>query len=93
MNKQQLGDKIAEQFNLPKIQGEDIVKFVVKTMTEELKAGNEVVLTGFGTFSTRLRAARKGVNPQSPKEKIDVPAVTIPKFKSGKSLKDALKGK
>ena len=91
MNKQDLGDKIAEKFNLPKNQGEEIVKFILKTITEKIQNGEEAVLTGFGTFSAKRRAARSGVNPQNPSEKIQIPEVTVPKFKAGKALKDALK--
>ena len=66
---------------------------ILDTVTENLQKNEEVVLTGFGTFSAKTRHARKGVNPQKPEEKIDIPEVVIPKFKSGKALKDALKGK
>jgi DNA-binding protein HU-beta len=93
MNKQELGDKIADQFNLSKNQGEEIVKFILSTITDTIKKGGEVVLTGFGTFSAKQRAARAGVNPQNPSEKIQIPSVTVPKFKAGKALKDALKEK
>jgi len=56
-----------------------------------LQKNDEVVLTGFGAFSAKTRAARTGVNPQNPSEKIQIPAVRVPKFKAGKALKDALK--
>ncbi|MFH1187829.1 MAG: HU family DNA-binding protein [bacterium] len=91
MNKQELGVKIADKFNLPKSQGEDIVKFMLSSITDVLKGGGEVVLTGFGTFSSKNRAARAGVNPQNPSERIQIPQVIVPKFKAGKALKDALK--
>ena len=93
MNKQELGDKIAEKFDLSKNKGEEIMKFILKTIIEELQAGHEVVLTGFGTYSAKNRSARGGVNPQNPTERIQIPAVVVPKFKSGKALKDALKQK
>lgn len=93
MNKQLLGDKISAKFDLPKHKGEEIVKFILQTITEELKANNEVVLTGFGTFSAKDRTARYGVNPQNPTERIQIPTVIVPKFKAGKALKDALKNK
>jgi len=59
--------------------------------TETIKSGNEVTLTGFGTFMAKERSARTGVNPQNPSQKIQIAAVRVPKFKAGKSLKDALK--
>jgi len=58
---------------------------------ERLRQGKEVTLTGFGTFSARTRNARMGVNPQNPKERIQIPTVIVPKFKAGKTLKDSLK--
>ncbi len=63
----------------------------VDLVTTALKKNEEVVLTGFGAFSAKQRAARTGVNPQNPTQKIQIPAVTVPKFKAGKALKDALK--
>ncbi|HLA26056.1 MAG TPA: HU family DNA-binding protein, partial [Patescibacteria group bacterium] len=60
-------------------------------ITSTIKSGGEVTITGFGTFSSKRREARMGVNPQKPQEKIQIPAVTVPKFKAGKTLKDALK--
>ena len=93
MNKAELANQIAQKFNLAKKTGEEVLEMITETVTEVLKKGEEVTLTGFGTFSAKLRAARVGVNPQKPGEKIQIPAVTVPKFKAGKALKDALKGK
>ena len=54
-----------------------------------IKKGDKVSLVGFGTFSTVKRAAREGRNPQT-NQKIKIPAATIPKFKPGKKLKEAV---
>ena len=56
-----------------------------------LQNKEDVTLTGFGTFSARVREARMGVNPRNPTERIRIPTVTVPKFKAGKTLKDSLK--
>ena len=93
MNKAKLIEEVASKTRLTKKQTEEILETILESITDSLKKGEEVVLTGFGTFSAKVRHARKGVNPQNPKERIDIPEVTIPKFKSGKALKDALKGK
>jgi DNA-binding protein HU-beta len=93
MNKAALIEALASKSNLTKKQAEEILENMLALITESLKKKEEVVLTGFGTFSAKIRHARKGVNPQKPNEKIDIPEVVIPKFKSGKALKDALKGK
>lgn len=91
MNKAELADKIAERIGVSKKQAEDMLNIFEESVVETLKAGGEVTLTGFGTFLAKRREARSGVNPQNPTEKIQIGAVTVPKFKAGKSLKDALK--
>jgi len=62
-----------------------------EVVIDSLKVGTEVTLTGFGTFLAKFRSARGGVNPQNPSERIQIPAVTVPKFRAGKTLKYALK--
>ncbi|MFH0805224.1 MAG: HU family DNA-binding protein [Patescibacteria group bacterium] len=93
MNKAELINRIAEKVGVSKKQSEDMLESMLDIITGALKEGQEVTLTGFGTFMAKQRSARAGVNPQKPTERIQVPAVTVPKFKAGKSLKDALKGK
>lgn len=91
MNKADLAQAVAEKLNLPKRQVEETLNTLLDTIVAQLKKNEEVVLTGFGAFSAKKRAARQGVNPQNPTQKIQIPAVTVPKFKAGKGLKDALK--
>ncbi len=91
MNKAELAQTLAEKINVPKSQAEDMLNSLLEVITTTLKSGGEVVLTGFGAFSVKTRAARVGVNPQKPTEKINIPAVKVPKFKAGKALKDELK--
>lgn len=93
MNKAELADVIAEKLSVPKKQAEDMLEVFENTIISTLKAGGEVSLTGFGTFSAKRREARMGVNPQNPSERIQIPTVTVPKFKAGKTLKDSLKQK
>lgn len=93
MNKAELIDVIAQKIGITKRQAEDAVDCITQTVTDTIKGGGEVTITGFGAFSAKQRAGRTGVNPRNPTEKIEIPAVTVPKFKAGKALKDALKGK
>lgn len=93
MNKASLIDKIATEASVTKKQAETMLESLVSTVIKELKAGNEVTITGFGTFLAKKRHARGGVNPQKPSERIQIPEVTVAKFKTGKTLKDALKNK
>ena len=91
MNKAELINQLAEKVDINKKQAEDAIDAITQIITEKLKVGEEVTITGFGAFSSRIRAARAGVNPRNPSEKIQVPEVRVPKFKAGKALKDALK--
>lgn len=91
MNKVELIIKISEKTNLPKIKVEEVLEGFTEQVMAALKADQEVTLSGFGTFSAKMRKARAGVNPQNPTQKIQIPAMRVPKFKAGKTLKDALK--
>jgi DNA-binding protein HU-beta len=93
MNKASLIERLAAEATLSKKQATDAIESLVDIIIKELKAGNEVTITGFGTFMAKSRHARGGVNPQKPTERIQIPQVTVAKFKTGKTLKDALKGK
>lgn len=91
MNKAELIARIAERTSVNKAVAENMVEAFVAIVTQTLAAGGEVTIAGFGAFSARTRASRAGVNPQRPDEKIQIPAVTVPKFKAGSGLKQALK--
>ncbi|MDD5341984.1 MAG: HU family DNA-binding protein [Patescibacteria group bacterium] len=91
MSKAELMEKIGERAHVSKKQAEDVMQSFEDIVYETLRSGGEVTLTGFGTFLAKERHSRMGVNPQKPTERIKIPAVTVPKFKAGKALKDALK--
>ncbi len=91
MNKAELIQTIADKAGIAKKEAESMVEAFVEIVTSTLKGGGEVNIAGFGAFSAKNRAGRVGVNPQNPTEKIQIPPVTVPKFKAGKGLKDALK--
>jgi DNA-binding protein HU-beta len=93
MNKAALIERLAAESGVNKKQAEVMLDALINIIISELKAGREVTLTGFGTFLARTRHARGGVNPQKPQERIQIPEVKVAKFKTGKNLKDALKGK
>lgn len=91
MNKAQLTEEIAQQTGLSPQQAEQFLDAFVTVVTNTLKKGEEVTITGFGAFMPKFRSSRMGVDPRHPDQRIQIPAVTIPKFKAGKVLKDALK--
>lgn len=89
VNKSQLIDKIAADADISKAAAGRVLDAIIGSVTESLKAGDDVALVGFGTFSLRERAARTGRNPQTGKE-ISIPAAKVPGFRAGKALKDAV---
>jgi len=92
MNKTDLINSIASKSGLNKKNSEAALNAFISSVEEALKAGDKVVLVGFGTFEVRKRAARKGRNPQTKKE-ITIPASKAPVFKAGKVLKDIVNKK
>ena len=93
MNKATLIEKIAEKTEANRKLAESMINSMVDIIIEELKKGGDVSITGFGTFETMTRYSRGGVNPQKPTERIQIPEVKVAKFRTGKRLKDSLKGK
>jgi DNA-binding protein HU-beta len=86
---------VAEVANRSQLSNRDAAKAVdafLETVTDTLKGGGEVAFTGFGKFSSQHRAARTGVNPRNPTEKVHIPAAQVPKFSAGSALKAAVKG-
>lgn len=90
MNKDALVAEIATKTDLSKKDVELALDTMTEVITKALTEGVKVTITGFGTFRASKRAAREGINPQT-KEKITIPAMTVPKFTAGKSLKEAVK--
>jgi nucleoid DNA-binding protein len=90
INKDALVESIAAKTDLSKKDVEMVIDTMVDAITEQLRQGNKVTFTGFGAFRVSKRAAREGINPQT-KAKIQIPAMTLPKFTAGKALKEAIK--
>ena len=90
MNKDALVSEISTKTDLSKKDIEMVIDTMIEVITKSLKEETKVTLTGFGTFRVSKRASREGINPQT-KEKIQIPAMTLPKFTAGKALKEAVK--
>ncbi|MEG1971719.1 MAG: HU family DNA-binding protein [Oscillospiraceae bacterium] len=89
MTKTELIAAVAAKTELSKKDSEKAVIAVLDAITESLVNGDKVALVGFGSFETKARASRKGINPRT-KEEITIPASKLPVFKAGKALKDAV---
>lgn len=90
LTKRDLIEVVAKKANLTSKAARDSVQVFITTIRDSLKRGEKVVITGFGTFSVRKRAARPGRNPKTG-EKITLAARKAPGFTPGKTLKKAVR--
>jgi len=90
INKDALVNSISQKNELSKKDVEAVIEGFTEAVTKALQSGEKVTLTGFGTFKVSNRASREGINPQT-KAKIQIPAMTVPKFTAGKALKEAVR--
>lgn len=92
MTKQEFVDQVASRSGLARRDAAKAVDAFLDSITEALARGQDVSFTGFGKFSTQHRAARQGVNPRNPSQKVTIPAARVPKFSAGSSLKQSVRG-
>ena len=90
MNKSQLIDAIAAKSGLSKADSKKALEGTIDAITAALKEDDKIALVGFGTFSVEERAARTGINPAT-REKIEIAAKKVAKFKAGAELSEAIK--
>jgi DNA-binding protein HU-beta len=90
VTKQEFIDAVAAKTGSSKRDAGEAVDAFLSTVEDALKAGDTVTFTGFGKFHTTHRAARMGVNPRNPSEKVQIKAATVPKFSAGSVLKKAV---
>ncbi|MHB1680689.1 MAG: HU family DNA-binding protein [bacterium] len=86
MNRKELIAEITKQTSLSSLAANKVLEAFISTVKNTVKSGKDIRLVGFGMFKLGKRAERIGINPQT-KEKIQLKAVNIPKFKAGKSFK------
>lgn len=89
MTKSELIDAVAYKSHTAKVDVKAVIDTTLDVIRCELINGGEVNLIGFGKFSVKERAARKGHNPRT-NEEIQLPAHKLPTFTAGKSLKGAV---
>ena len=89
MNKNELIEEIIKKTSLSKIDLTRAVEALLEVITEQLRAGQEVALLGFGSFKVSHQAARQGRNP-STGEPMTIAASRRVQFKAGKKMKDAV---
>ena len=89
MNKAELIRAVASSADISNADASRAVDGVFDSIIDTLRSGSDVRLAGFGSFSVVARKATTGRNPRTG-ESIDIPASKQPKFKAGKTLKDAV---
>jgi len=90
MTRDNLVEQMASKAGVTKTQADGVLRAFIEVVSATLSTGDSIALTGFGTFQISHRAARQGVNPRTG-EKLQIPAMNVPKFKAGKALKDAVR--
>jgi DNA-binding protein HU-beta len=90
MNKSELINSLSEETLFSKKDITRVLDSFTRIVERTLKRGEKVSLTGFGSWWLSQRPARKGINPAT-KQRIDLPAVNIPKFKAGKNLREVVR--
>jgi DNA-binding protein HU-beta len=85
-----LAVEVAKSADLTKAKALTVVDAFFEAVKTILAKGEKIQVVGFGTFEVKERAPRKGRNPQKPAETIDIPAKTVPLFRAGKALKEAV---
>jgi DNA-binding protein HU-beta len=91
MTKTALIESLASELGVSKRMAGELVNAMIEKIMAGVKKEGEVRITGFGTFKKSKRAARTGVNPQNPKEKIKIPAMNVVTFKAGSEFKALVK--
>jgi DNA-binding protein HU-beta len=89
MKKKELIERIAQEAGASKSEAQMHFEAFEEVVTEALKAGEEIRITGFGKFSVKERKAREGRNPQTG-QKMKIAAQKVPTFSAGNALKEAI---
>jgi len=90
MNKSELINSLSEETTFSKKDITRVLESFTRIIERTLKRGEKVSLTGFGSWWISTRPARKGINPAT-KQRIDLPAVNVPRFKAGKNLRETVR--
>jgi len=89
MNKTELVAAVVEATGVSKKDAAAVIDATFDSIKGAMVKGDKVQLIGFGTFETRERGEREGINPLT-KEKVKIAACKAPAFKAGKALKEAI---
>lgn len=89
MTKNEFVSRVAESSGLKKHDVTCVLDTATNTLTEIMRTGDSVNLSGFGIFTSKVRDAHQGRNPATG-ETVTIPAKRVAIFKPAKVLKDAV---
>ena len=90
MKKNEFVSLVAERTDMSKKDTEKVIDAAFAAIGDLMMQGDRLVLSGFGSFETKVRAARSGRNPRTGEE---IEQATLPVFKAGRTLKDKVNAK
>jgi DNA-binding protein HU-beta len=91
MNKAELVGAIADKTKVSRVVVDQVTSALLEVVIEQISAGRQVRLVGFGTWVSRVAKARAGRNPRTG-EQINIPARVVPHFKAGTAFKESVNG-
>ncbi|MES1246671.1 MAG: HU family DNA-binding protein [Actinomycetota bacterium] len=91
MKRAELAAELSRRTGMTRVDADHALHALLEAITDELRGGGEITLTGFGKFTTQERAGRTGVNPRDTSQKVEIPPSRVPKFTAGSALKAAVK--
>lgn len=90
MTRADIIERIYEKVGLSKKEAQEIIEIIIDTISETLKEGEPVKISGFGTFMVRKKAPRKGRNPKTGEE-VEISARRVITFRPSNILKEMVK--
>ena len=63
LTKAQIVDSIQKKLGLPRNRSVELVEFLLEIIKQKLENGEDVLISRFGKFCVKEKAARKGRNP------------------------------
>ena len=92
LTKEKITDSVYNQVGLSKTQSRRVVESLLDIMKHTLEKGKDLLLSGFGKFLVKDKAARRGRNPQT-KEDLRLKARRVVVFRTSGVLRKKINQK
>ena len=91
MTKRDLVVRISRETGIAQKNVHAVIQNLLDSIIGILRNGSSIEFRNFGAFKVIIHKARKGINPNYPYDKIDIPAKKVVVFRQGKKLQDLIK--